>query len=537
VLSASASSGSHPPANAGDDNIATRWGSGTAQASGQWFQLDLGSGTTNTLGRLILDPGASTDDYPRTYQVNVSNDGIAWGNTVVAGSGNPSGITTINLSPQTVRYVKITQTGSDPHWWSIYELNAVGTPMQALDRTGWSASASVSGSDMPAIHVLDGSNSTRWSTGVAQAANQVFQVDMGSIRSFSQIVLNAGLATYDYPRGYLLEVSTDNANWSLVANGAASTTISTLPFPRQFARYLRITQTGSATAAWSIYELNVYDTPVTAPATPGGLTLTGGDSQVGLSWSASSGAVTYTIKRATSSGGPYTVIAANVLGTSYTDTGLSNGATYHYVVLAVNNSGTSADSVPSSSAAAPLPSPWQSADIGAVGVAGNAYHVSDTYTVAGSGADIQGSADAFRYVSQASSGDCSIIARLTSQQNTNGWAKAGVMIRDNAVQAGGINAALVVSNGALNFQWRSATGGATLTTGGGALTPPNTWLKLTRTGNSVSAFKSADGVTWTQVGTAQTLTLAGSATIGLAVTSHANTVTSTATFDNVTATP
>jgi regulation of enolase protein 1 (concanavalin A-like superfamily) len=183
-----------------------------------------------------------------------------------------------------------------------------------------------------------------------------------------------------------------------------------------------------------------------------------------------------------------------------------------------------------------LQSPWQKLDIGSVGVAGNAYYVNPVYTLAGSGSDISGGADAFRYVYQTSSGDCSIIARVPSQENTHGWAKSGVMLRETT-QPGAINAAVLVSNGAVNFQWRSSTGASTFSAGGGWMTFPDIWVKLTRTGNVVSAHSSTDGVTWTQVGTDQALTMAAGATIGLAVTSHANTVTSTATFDNVVAKP
>ncbi|HTJ79866.1 MAG TPA: hypothetical protein VL357_12795, partial [Rariglobus sp.] len=136
---------------------------------------------------------------------------------------------------------------------------------------------------------------------------------------------------------------------------------------------------------------------------------------------------------------------------------------------------------------------------------------------------------------QSSSGDCSIIARVTSQQNTNSWAKAGVMIRESTA-AGAMNAAVLVTNGAVNFQWRNATGGSSQSAGGGGSTFP-VWVKLTRTGDSFSAYKSYDGSTWTQIGTAQTVSMASSATLGLAVTSHANTVASTVTIDNVTATP
>jgi len=79
------------------------------------------------------------------------------------------------------------------------------------------------------------------------------------------------------------------------------------------------------------------------PSTPTGLAATPGDMQVSLSWSAAPGADSYNVKRATSSGGPYTTVS-NVAGTSTTDTGLVNGTTYYYVVSAVNTYGESGDS-------------------------------------------------------------------------------------------------------------------------------------------------------------------------------------------------
>jgi len=80
----------------------------------------------------------------------------------------------------------------------------------------------------------------------------------------------------------------------------------------------------------------------TLPSAPTGLTTTPGNEQVGLSWTASSGAVSYNIKRATVSGGPYTNVA-NRLVTVHIDLGLDYG-TYYYVVSAVNAAGESTNS-------------------------------------------------------------------------------------------------------------------------------------------------------------------------------------------------
>jgi hypothetical protein len=79
------------------------------------------------------------------------------------------------------------------------------------------------------------------------------------------------------------------------------------------------------------------------PAVPTNVMATAANGQVTLSWSASSGATSYNVKRSTTSGGPYTTVASPST-TSYTDGGLTNGTTYYYVVSAVNTAGESANS-------------------------------------------------------------------------------------------------------------------------------------------------------------------------------------------------
>lgn len=80
------------------------------------------------------------------------------------------------------------------------------------------------------------------------------------------------------------------------------------------------------------------------PPVPGGLTGTAGNAQVSLSWNTSSGAATYNVKRSTNNGGPYTILASATT-TAFTDTGLSNGTTYYYVVSAANTNGEGANSL------------------------------------------------------------------------------------------------------------------------------------------------------------------------------------------------
>ncbi|MDQ0890284.1 pectate lyase/pectin methylesterase-like acyl-CoA thioesterase [Paenibacillus sp. V4I9] len=103
--------------------------------------------------------------------------------------------------------------------------------------------------------------------------------------------------------------------------------------------------TAANTTKESGYSNQVTAAPIAPvfPSTPI-LAASAGDSQVKLSWSSVSGATSYKVKRSLTAGGPYEMIDANVSGTSFTNTGLTNGTTYYYVVSAINSVGEGANS-------------------------------------------------------------------------------------------------------------------------------------------------------------------------------------------------
>lgn len=118
----SASNESDNPANANDGSSASRWSTRETQRNGQYFQIDMQS--TETFSRIVLDSAASNLDQPRGYEVLVSNNANDWSSPVATGSGDPDGLTQIDFSEQSARFVRIVQTGSDSrHWWSIHELD------------------------------------------------------------------------------------------------------------------------------------------------------------------------------------------------------------------------------------------------------------------------------------------------------------------------------------------------------------------------------------------------------------------------------
>ena len=174
-----------------------------------------------------------------------------------------------------------------------------------------------------------------------------------------------------------------------------------------------------------------------------------------------------------------------------------------------------------------IPSPWVDQDVGAPDLPGSAGYQNGVFTVNGSGSDVWGSDDQFNYVNQPLSGNGAIVARVTSQTDTDPWAKSGIMIAQST-SAGASYALLAVTPGnGIVFQSNYDT-----SVGAGSSTSP-AWLELTRSGTLVTAYVSPDGVNWTQVGTT-TVSLADPVTIGLFVCSHNNGQINTSAFDNVT---
>ena len=117
-------------------------------------------------------------------------------------------------------------------------------------------------------------------------------------------------------------------------------------------------------------------------------------------------------------------------------------------------------------------------------------------------------------------------------ENADPWTKAGVMIRET-LAAGSAHASMIVTPGGvkgLAFQRRTAANASSTHTSGGAGTAPK-WVKLTRSGATITAFVSDNGVNWLAVGS-DTFAMGATVHVGLAVSSHNDSLLATATFDN-----
>ena len=171
------------------------------------------------------------------------------------------------------------------------------------------------------------------------------------------------------------------------------------------------------------------------------------------------------------------------------------------------------------------------ADIGATGVIGGTGMNDTERRLFGSGADIWGTADAFRYHYGTMGSAGSISAGVRSITNTHAWAKAGVMIREN-VSPGSRHVMLIVSPGkGIAMQYRASPNGQSANV---AIVPgaAPAWVRLTRSGPAVVGDVSIDGVTWREVGRVS-LPMSSSATAGLGVTSHNNSRLATGVFEDV----
>ncbi|MDB6017170.1 MAG: Endoglucanase [Pedosphaera sp.] len=272
-----------------------------------------------------------------------------------------------------------------------------------------------------------------------------------------------------------------------------------------------------------------------------GLQAWAGNSTVSINWLPCEAAASYNVKRSFLPGGPYTTIA-NCPSLSYLDQGLTNGVTCYYAVSAVNPNGESSNSAEVNATPQPnnLPAPFMDADVGLatlwngdagdVGWPGSASYAGGAYTVVGSGVDIWNNVDSFHYLYRGVSGDSTNIVRVVSLQNTDPWAKAGLMVRENLNQDS-INAFIAISsqNGAL-FSFRTNVASASASSPGSGAAPY--WVKLVRLGNSFTGFTSVNGSAWNQVGTTN-LPMAANYFVGLAITAHSSTRTNAATFDSL----
>ncbi|QJT04872.1 Ig family protein [Streptomyces asoensis] len=333
--------------------------------------------------------------------------------------------------------------------------------------------------------------------------------------------------------------------------------------------------------SWGTFAYAGATTPTpTVPASPGGVTAVGEEQAVTVSWLPSTSATSYTVLRGTTPEGPFERLAAEIRKPTYTDTGVLAGRTYHYVVAAANLLGVSGSSMVVS-AAAGLPGPWSTTDVGAVASPGSAAFDGERFLL-----EASGDADSYRLVHLPLRGDGSVTARIVWPLSSQ-YSKIGVTVRAS-LDADAAHASMLIQGLPLHT-WSGVwtvrpSAGLPVSATGSTPVPPSQqeaitgkasfpisdlgalpesatpieapyvegagdgyrlrapyWVRVTRKGRRCTGSVSADGMQWTVVGTTDVDGMPHIAYVGLALTSSLGveeeyTETGTGAFDNVSVT-
>ncbi|WP_256761870.1 discoidin domain-containing protein [Cohnella sp. WQ 127256] len=107
------------PANLFDGSLSTRWSAGKSMVPGQSITIDMKS--EQIFNKILIDSTGSNNDYSRSFEIYVSDDGLNWGDAIVNRAATGPVILS-DVAEQSARYIKIVQTGTNSGWWSVHEI-------------------------------------------------------------------------------------------------------------------------------------------------------------------------------------------------------------------------------------------------------------------------------------------------------------------------------------------------------------------------------------------------------------------------------
>jgi regulation of enolase protein 1 (concanavalin A-like superfamily) len=352
-----------------------------------------------------------------------------------------------------------------------------------------------------------------------------------------------GSATNSYPNSWVrLQRSGNSFTGYFSTDGVNWTTISTANVAISSTLFVGMAVSSRSAAGTATAQFRSFGDVSTAqpPANPSNLVASVvSQTEIQLMWNDNSSDETgFRIERAVGGGSfvPLVTVGAGITG--YSDTTTVAGTTYTYRVIATRNG---SDSNPAVSAPVTTPSStvnFTAVDIGNPSPAGHSTVVSPgtAYDVAGAGANVWDNSDQFHFDYTQVTGDFDFSARIAGVTEAGGVnALVGLMARES-LSANSRNVYMRTygqSGGAYKLGSRSSTGGVTTSVGGAALNSyPNSWVRLTRVGNTFTGYFSTDGVAWTVVSTV-TMALPSTVYVGFAVASRTNGSLATAQFRDV----
>lgn len=408
-----------------------------------------------------------------------------------------------------------------------------GTANLALNKAV-TVSSTETGGPWGAANATDGVTTSRWASAFTDA--QWIYVDLGQIDSVCHVNLSWQSAC---AKNFQIQISDDAQNWTTLATinnyvySSAPEVINVVGRGR-YVRMLGITR--ATQYGYSLYEFAVYGTVLSGCLPPSSLTSKNVTTNSAVLKWAPSGASSYTVQYKPNSASVYKTVTTTADSIIVAGLGCSTNYTWQVrSTCGTTNTAyvASAFSTLACTNCGLLPTRVFTTDIGNVNVIGEACYTGVTsYNIKGSGKDIGQQSDQFRYVYKTFSGDGTLQAKITSQDKTNAWNKAGVMFSATADSTSSNEFIALTSGMGVTYQYRPSAGAYTTTpvTTAGPVAPY--FLRLTKVGNVYTGYSSPDSITWTQVWT-RTNTMAASGPIsgGLAVTSHSANALSTVQFD------
>lgn len=399
------------------------------------------------------------------------------------------------------------------------------------------ATSSIESQEFAAAAAFDGNLNTRWSS--LPSDNQHINVDLGERFDMCGIRITWEDA---YGKDFNIQLSEDGVTWTTQASIRGNNKLVT-EFPLDgTGRYVRMQGVARGTVyGYSIFEMEVFGQPTTStcPSPSGFHVVNIYETSATLNWNAN-GVPRFNVQFKTVSAETWNTIT--VQAPTLTLNNLACSSDYLFRVQGICGD---ADTTPYSSLTsfttllcdadcAPLPTRWNSQDIGDVNFAGSACYNDGVFTLTASGNDIWDYTDGFRYTYRTITGDGEILARVVKMDSVDDWNKCGVMIRES-LSPGSRHAMVLVSsqNGAA-FQYRSTPEALSLEEKiVSGITAPY-WVKLKKAGSVFTGFISADGVSWTQMGLPVDVGFGAGVPVyaGIALTSHEINKLTKATVDN-----
>jgi len=182
-----------------------------------------------------------------------------------------------------------------------------------------------------------------------------------------------------------------------------------------------------------------------------------------------------------------------------------------------------------------IPTPWKLNDIN--DNKASATYSNGVFSIEGGGRDIWDGIDQFAFLNKETNNNTYISVRIISQSNSEPWAKTGLMFRESTAANSKFIMICVTPVNGISLQWRNSNGGDCNKKDFKVVNLPF-FLKLSRTGSTFSAYKSADGVQWELLGDV-TLNqpFAEKYLVGMEVCSHSSQILNLSNFDQVTVNP